>query len=380
MLLKSIKLLLPITILISLSCSIKKASTSAATDTLKFTNLFSSDWNEDISCYRIPAIVTANNGDLLVAIDERVPSCGDLKWSKEINIVIRRSSDNGESWTDIERVADHPYGQSASDPSMIVDKITGEIILFYNYMDLDKEKDVYYLKMMTSKDNGISWGEPIDITSQISKPSWHNDFKFITSGRGIQTRAGKLIHTMVNLDSGLHLFYSDDHGKSWNLLNTPLLPGNESKIVELDNGSWMVNCRLNGPGMRHIHTSDDQGKTWIDKADPTLVDPGCNASIIRYTSKSAGDDKNRLLFANANSADGRVNLTVKISYDEGQTWSTGKSIYTGGSAYSTMTILDNQDIGLVFEKDDYKENVFTSFSLEWLTNGQDKITPKKSKK
>lgn len=363
-----------VSILILSSCVSQKKTQAPAP--ISFNNLFGSDWSEDISCYRIPAIVTATNGDLLVAIDERVPSCGDLKWSKEINIVMRRSSDNGKNWTEIERVADHPYGQSASDPSMIVDKQTGDIILFYNYMDLDKEKDVYYLKMMRSTDHGVSWSAPIDITSQITKPEWHKDFKFITSGRGIQTRSGKLIHTLVNLDSGLHLFASDDHGRSWTLIDYPLLPGNESKIVELDNGDWLVNCRLNGPGMRHIHISDDEGGTWTNKADSTLVDPGCNASIIRYTSISNGDDKNRLLFSNANSKEGRKNLTLKISYDEGQTWSQGKTIYAGGSAYSTMTIMQNGDIGIVFEKDDHKENVFTSVGLDWLTDGNDSISQK----
>ena len=69
-------------------------------------DLFNASENSDISCYRIPAIVTAPNGDVIVAIDERVPSCGDLKWSKDINIVVRRSSDNGETWSEIERAVD----------------------------------------------------------------------------------------------------------------------------------------------------------------------------------------------------------------------------------------------------------------------------------
>jgi sialidase-1 len=84
-------------------------------------------------------LTTAPNGDIIAAIDERVPSCGDLKWSKDINIVIRRSSDNGKTWSAIEKIVDFPLGRSASDPSLIVDGITKEIFLFYNYMDLDKE-------------------------------------------------------------------------------------------------------------------------------------------------------------------------------------------------------------------------------------------------
>ena len=327
----------------------------------------------NISCYRIPAIVTAPNGDLIVAIDERVTSCGDLKWSKDINIVTRRSTDNGNSWSAIEKIVDFPYGKSASDPSMIVDKITGEIFLFYNYMDLDNEKDIYYLHFMKSADNGKTWSDPVDITSQITKPLWQKDFKFITSGRGIQTRSGKLIHCLVNLEKGLHLFGSDDHGESWYFIDTPISPANESKIIELNDGSWMVNSRVEEEGMRYIHTSNDDGKNWNSQPEPNLIDPGCNASIIRYTSIKEGAKKNRLLFSNAKMKKGRKNMTVRISYDEGKTWSDGKTIYTGGAAYSSLTILKNGNIGLFFEKDDSKENVFVSFSLAWLTDGKDTL-------
>ena len=101
-------------------------------EALKFNNLFDASSNPDVACYRIPSIVTATNGDLIVAIDERIPSCGHLKWSRNINIVMRRSSDHGSSWTEIERIIDYPDGKSASDPSMIVDAEKGIIFLGFN--------------------------------------------------------------------------------------------------------------------------------------------------------------------------------------------------------------------------------------------------------
>ena len=144
-------------------------------------DLFNASINPEVACYRIPALVTATNGDLIVAIDERVPSCNDLRGSKDINIVIRRSSDQGKNWSEIQKIIDFPVGKSASDPSMIVDRESGDIFLFYNYMDLEKEKDVYYLHVVKSSDHGKSWTEAENITAQISKSAWHNDFKFITS-------------------------------------------------------------------------------------------------------------------------------------------------------------------------------------------------------
>src|SRR5210317_1250275 len=110
-----------------LASNAQDGTESIASGLITYQNLFDASGNDSIACYRIPSLVTAPNGDLIAAIDERVPSCGDLKWSRDINIVIRRSEDNGKTWSKIQRVVDYPDGQSASDPSMIVDEVTGEI-------------------------------------------------------------------------------------------------------------------------------------------------------------------------------------------------------------------------------------------------------------
>ena len=130
----------------------------------------------------------------------------------------------------------------------------------------------------------------------------------------------------------------------------------------------MINARVNtGEGHRYVHISDDKGESWETRPETKLTDPGNNASIIRYTSEDE-NEKDILLFSNSNDAEKRKNLSVRISYDEGETWSEGKTIYPGSAAYSDLTVLENGDIGVFFEADGYSRNLFTSFSLEWLTD------------
>lgn len=334
-----------------------------AQETLEFQNLFYSEPADSISCYRIPALVTAPNRDLLAAIDERVPSCSDLRDNMDINIVLRRSQDHGNTWSEIEKIIDFPWGQSASDASFIVDEQTQEIFLFYNFMDVAREKNVYYFHIISSADNGNTWSKPRNVTSQISKKEWRNDFKFITSGRGIQTTSGSLLHTLVHLEKGVFVFGSHDHGKTWFLWDNPLSPGDESKIIELADGRLMVNSRVNGAGMRYQHISDNQGVSWQTKALPKLIDPGCNADILVMPLENESD---LLLFSNPKSTTKRKNLSIRTSHDNGKNWSRGKTIYQGLSAYSSMTRIENGSIGILFEKDGYTQNVFVKLTLEWI--------------
>ena len=114
--------------------------------------------------------------------------------------------------------------------------------------------------------------------------------------------------------------------------------------------------------MRYVSISKDQGESWESREEVSLIDPSCNAAIIRYKYKG----KNCLLFVNAAAKDNRKNLMLRISYDEGKSWTIGRTIFTGAAAYSDIVILKNGEIGILFERNNYKENVFVRFSFKWL--------------
>ena len=318
-----------------------------------------------VKVYRIPALCTAPNGDLVAACDARQHHGGDLNTSQPINITIRRSSDNGATWTapenswtwtwtDVEKWA-------GSDPSFIVDNEAGKIFLFYNVWECKGNYGVYQFWVQESLDNGKTWSKPRDISKDIAFPEWpfgkpqrQGGFIFISSGSGTQMKDGTLVHTLVHVGDGNALFGSTDHGKTWKALGTPAKCGDECKVVELSDGSWMINSRWRGGG-RQIHISKDRGKTWESHYDNMLRDPQCNAQIMR-----AGKV---MLFSNCNSG-GRNNLYLRASTDDGATWNTGISICPGGSAYSDITITKDKKVGILYEGAGYATIDFVTVPLK----------------
>jgi len=323
-----------------------------------------------IKVYRIPALCTAPNGDLVAACDARRNHGGDLDSAQPINISVRRSTDGGKTWSAPVDSYTWPWSEeerwAGSDPSFIVDAKAKKIFLLYNVWECKKNYGVYQFYVQESKDNGKTWSKPRDISKDIAFPEWpfgklrkEGGFIFISSGSGIQLddAKGTLLHTLVHVGDGNALFGTDDHGKTWKAFGKPVKCGDECKVVELSDGSWMINSRWRGGG-RQIHVSKDRGMTWDSRYDKELTDPQCNAQIMRYGKKA-------LLFSNCNSGK-RENLYLRVSADDGKTWSDGISICPGGSAYSDITMLKNGDVGVLYEGAGYK-------TIDFVVVGKDAI-------
>lgn len=341
------------------------------------------DGDQGIRKYRIPALATAPNGDLVAACDARTNNGGDLCVHQPINISIRRSSDNGKTWSAPKNSWTwewKPNGVrwSGSDPSFIVDNEAKKIFLLYNVWEwqqveanaraagdekglTSRRYGVYRFFVQESKDNGKTWSKPREISKDIAIEGWpwgapegKGGFIFISSGSGIQTKDGTLLHTIVHVGDGNALFGSPDHGKTWKAYGKPVKFGDECKVVELADGSWMINSRWRGGG-RQIHVTKDRGETWTSRYDKTLRDPQCNAQIMKVGKA--------LLFSNCNSG-GRNNLYLRASIDNGETWTEGISIEKGGAAYSDLTLLkDGKTIGCLYEGAGYSTINFVTIPL-----------------
>ena len=169
---------------------------------------------------------------------------------------------------------------------------------------------------------------------------------------------------------------SDDGGRTWRLLPTPASDcGDESKLAELADGSWLISIRNPDRGYRRYAISHDRGKTWSEAAEwRDLPDPACNGDLLRYSLQEEGATRNRLLHSIPADTAQRRNVSVALSYDEGRTWPVRKSVWEGYSGYSALTRLADGAIGLLSEVADGENGYkicFTRLTIGWLTDGAD---------
>ncbi len=323
--------------------------------------------------FRIPAVITADDGSIVVAVDARRDVPGDLP--NNIDIMVRRSTDMGDSWSEAATIAD--FGAfGASDPSLVKDRNTGNLLcMFASHQGLFQSTPLHPIRFQVcrSRDNGMTWSAPTEHTGQIYAPGWYA--AWLASGSAHQMRSGRIVGAIgVRQDSGNvisnFMIYSDDGGQSWNY--KPAMAsavGDEAKIVELDNGNLMMNIRNRTPDCRKIVVSEDGGDSWGEPYyQVELIDPAVNGDFIRYTSVLDGYDRSRLLFSIAAHPTTRKNLTLFLSYDEGATWPVSKVINPGLSGYSCLTVLSDGTIGCFYENGEYEEFqlYFTRVSLDWL--------------
>jgi sialidase-1 len=350
---------------------------SAAETRFTDTELFTSG-HDNVNIYRIPSLAVAPSGTILAFIEAREGDDGDptdltLKRSRYTGPPSSRMLNGyprvfgyGVNWEPMRTVLPGK-GDAIMNPCPVLDMSTGRIWLpCYEVRGGLKEhiKDPYKGRVLLtwSDDEGVTWAPPRDLTGAVPR--------FIPGpGVGLQLRTGRLVVPGYGPSSSC-VIYSDDHGQTW--LRGAQVRGatDESQAVELSDGVLMLNCRSNrGQGCRYVARSRDGGATWFEESDePALPEPVCQGSMIRASQPGATGATPRLLFVNPTR--GRTNLTVRMSSDDGRTWSAGRTIQPGPAAYSSMAFLKDGTIGLLYETGKvhpYEKIVFARFNLEWLT-------------
>ena len=335
--------------------------------------------------YRIPSLICTPKGTLLAFCEARTGND-----QSPTDMVLRRSLDGGKTWGPLQVIV-KAAPEAAMDPTPVVDRETGEVLLIYDRWPKMPEghaagdgtlrrapglgRDSITTWITTSKDDGATWSKPLDITATTKRPPWTEILH--GPGVGIEMRSGRLVIPCGKTDGGPwcnFAIYSDDHGKTWQLSDNELGPGvNETQVVELADGTLLLNMRSEDPkkGCRIGATSKDGGKTWSEPFDVReLPDTCCQASMLRYTWADQQGGKSRILFSNPVKT-GRYEGTVRLSYDEGKTWPVAKLIHKGYFGYSCLTVMPDGEIGCLYETQGCSKIALQRFSLDWLTDGKE---------
>ncbi|MFH1918920.1 MAG: sialidase family protein [Planctomycetota bacterium] len=322
--------------------------------------------------YRIPALVTTNDGTILAFCEGRKTSPSD---SGDIDLVLKRSFDGGRSWTAAQIVADDA-AHTMGNPCPVVERSTGTIFLPFC-------RDNRQVLLMRSTDDGQTFSAPVDISTHAMNPNWH--YVGTGPGHGIQLTSGRLlIPCWADFTPRLgeiqfsYVFYSDDRGAGWKL-GEPLdrNASDECEAVELMDGTLYMNMRSRqGKKQRAYARSTDGGRSWTPvEYDRDLPEPSCQGSLVRLTD-TTGFEKSRVLLATPGDPNVRTHLTVRVSYDECRTWPVSKVLHPGSSAYSDLAVTDDYQVLCSYEADGYSKIVLARFDIGWLTDGKDALRRK----
>jgi sialidase-1 len=312
---------------------------------------------------------------------------------EDIDIGMSRSSDGGETWELMKVIMDmDTWGGKSErqngigDPCILYDSVNDVIWVAALWMSgSEPDQAVWWASkpgmtpdltgqfmLVRSSDDGITWSKPINITSQIKSPEWQ--LLLQGPGNGITTKNGTLVFPaqfksdlgVKALDGGQYtcqstIVCSTDGGNTWKIGTGAKTNTTESQVVELSDGSLMLNMRddrnrqdkgaTNG---RAVATTRDMGKTW--QVHPTsnsaLPEPNCMASIISADLAFNGVQKRILFFSNPANKTKRSDMTIKASVDEGLSWPVKYQLLINseeGYGYSCLTMADENHVGILYE-------------------------------
>lgn len=330
--------------------------------------------DDNVAAYRIPGIVTTDRGTLLATYDVRYNNSADLQ--EHIDVGLSRSTDGGKTWEKMRiPLAFGNYGglpaaqNGVGDPCILFDPTTRTTWIAAAWthgmagqrawnaskpgMDIEQTAQLVLTK---STDDGKTWSEPINITSQVKQPEWH--FLLQGPGRGITMENGTLVFPIQFIGKDripcAGIMYSTDKGETWTIHRPARTNTTEAQVAEIEPGVLMLNMRDNRGGSRAVSTTTNLGKTWVQHSSSrnALQEPVCMASLLHVKADDNALKRDILLFSNPNTTAKRHHITIKASLDRGKTWHESNQLLLDeaiGWGYSCLTMIDRKTVGILYE-------------------------------
>lgn len=321
--------------------------------------------------WRIPAMVVlhhqqgenaSKNGRVVTMADNRFDHNSDLP--SHIDVYERHSDDNGATWSTHKMVvgtdADHALvgGNHGFGDVSLVECASGKIVAIMvggpGYFGSTPSNPIVPT-IITSTDGGDTWSTPRTLTNELYNTTYKEGAvqgSFAGSGRGLMLQRQKdkqlngrimfaMSHRFANNNVQEYIIYSDDEGDTWKFsTQSAYSGGDESKLVELADGTVMISVRQSG--QRGYNKSTDGGVTWGTQAKWADIDGNaCNGDIL-YVNKHV------MLHSYPNDGK-RKNVTIKASFDGGKSWSNPYVVCAPSSCYSTMDVTKDGDIAIFYE-------------------------------
>lgn len=379
--------------------------------------------------YRIPAIATASNGNILAVADFRYSGMDiGMATNGKLDLHYRLSKDNGKTWTE-NKVLVAGRGAEGIDPELndmwvafgdpiaVADRESNRMLVMScsgNVSFPNGQRDHHQgIARFYSEDNGETWSEPVDISEDIytqfdKRKAGPIRCMFIGSGKMTQSHTTKVgdyyrIYNaaLVKLGDGTNanfVFYSDDFGMTWHVLggvdNAPIpAGGDEPKAEELPDGSILISSRCTGGRYYNIYTFTNSATgegSWSKMAfsgasnnGVTALGNSCNGEILVLPVTRKADGKNMfLLLQSVPFGNGRSNVGIYYKGLESiadfvtpdsiaANWDGRHQASYIGSAYSTMTLQADNTIGFLYEESTYARDytiLYKNYSVEQITD------------
>lgn len=359
----------------------------------------STDQNSDVSrFYRNPAILSLGDGKVLSFCEYRYDDVSELgkdyddsDYGHRIDVLMRKSTDNGATWSNAVTIAtgtDATENSKASGFSMpaVVRTSSGKIICLaaMGTEAYDSNVGLRHIAMITSSDEGTTWTTPTDIYNSIDWGEHSPSSAYITAGKGITLSNGRVAFAMNIKASGNTrqlILYSDDEGENWTVstelaFNDSYYNVRYGKLEVMNDNRLFISgsCSTNHYGRGYSFTTGnalgDGINTWGEPANwnGNLNSYDLNDDILYYGRATNGLASTDIFFHtvfNRTSSEGDA-LRLYVSFDQTKSWKEFFTILPANAAVSSMQRLSDNNLAVAFEDGSIGGGANGSYALNYV--------------